>query len=139
MNRSVVLVGHSFPQIAWRSKMKRLLMGVCSLAIVLISAFAIPTPASAGSSNAGAAIAGGAVGFLLGTATANRRPYYAPPPVVYQPAPPVYANNCAPRYIAGGWCNVSACWKACGGAYRSFDPYSCTYQPYDGPRQRCYR
>lgn len=32
----------------------------------------------------------------------------------------------------------SSCnYQACAGAYRSFDPGTCTYQPYDGPRRLC--
>ncbi len=32
-------------------------------------------------------------------------------------------------------CNV----QACAAAYRSFDPATCTYQPYEGPRRACDR
>jgi hypothetical protein len=31
----------------------------------------------------------------------------------------------------------SSNYQACAGAYRSFDPGTCTYQPYDGPRRFC--
>ncbi len=52
------------------------------------------------------------------------RPRYRPP---YRPAPRYYRP--APRY----GCN----YRACSARYRSFDPRSCTYQPYNGPRRRC--
>lgn len=52
-------------------------------------------------------------------------PFYRPP--VYRP--PVY------RPPVGNW---SAHVNWCMSRYRSYDPRSDTYQPYGGPRQRCF-
>ena len=71
--------------------------------------------------NVGGALAAGAIiGLAAGAIAANaarqRRPVYS------RRAP-------APR----GYCN----YRACSYRYRSFDPGSCTYQPYNGPRRYC--
>jgi len=70
---------------------------------------------------------GAIIGGVLGAATTPPPGYRAPPPPprYYQPPPP------PPQY--GGYCN----YNACAYRYRSFDPGSCTFQPYNGPRRLC--
>jgi hypothetical protein len=51
-----------------------------------------------------------------------------PPPMYGLPPPPPMDYRRGPRY-----CDV----RACAATYRSFDPRSCTYQPFYGPRQYC--
>ncbi|WP_414832009.1 BA14K family protein [Afifella sp. YEN Y35] len=50
-----------------------------------------------------------------------RRPYYGPPPVRYG----------APRPWTREW------YAYCSSKYRSFDPRTGTYRPYNGPRRLC--
>ena len=57
---------------------------------------------------------------------------YIGPPVRRYPPPPVYRRFPPPPPQAY-YCN----YRACAATYRSFDPRSCTYQPYYGPRQYC--
>lgn len=69
-----------------------------------------------------------------GYAHRHTRPYYRPAPRYYRPAPRYYRP--APRYYRPApsyGCN----YRACSARYRSFWPQNCTYQPYNGPRQRC--
>lgn len=66
------------------------------------------------------AIIGGALGVIT-----TPQPGYRQQPRYYQPQP-TYAAP--PRY-----CN----YQACSYAYRSFDPGTCTFQPYNGPRRYC--
>lgn len=89
----------------------------------------------------GAAIAGAVIGLGLGAAIASANQpryiyreqprYYRDAPVYYRPAPrAVYAGG---RYEpwSRSWYNY------CSARYRSFDPGSGTFQPYNGPRQFC--
>lgn len=67
----------------------------------------------------GAAVAAGIIGLGIGAAIANSgRPRY------YD-----YGRG----YYGGG----SAHARYCAARYRSYDPYSNTYQPYNGPRRIC--
>jgi hypothetical protein len=127
-------------------EMKKILLGVFALATAFAMTMAAPAPAKAG--NFWSGFAGGAAGAVIGNAISQPRyryGYQPPPPVVYQAPPayvapaPSYSDSCAPRNIGGAWCNVPACWKACGGSFASFSLYDCSYQPYNGPRQRCYK
>ena len=53
---------------------------------------------------------------------AEKNGYYGPPRRVYYGPPPPWSRE----------------WYAyCHSRYRSFDPYSGTYQPYRGPRRFC--
>lgn len=72
--------------------------------------------------NNGAAVAAGIIGLGVGAAIANSaRPRY------YEPAP-----------VYGGYSRGSSAWyRYCAARYRSFDPASGTYQPYNGPRRLC--
>ncbi|WP_153005329.1 BA14K family protein [Aureimonas ureilytica] len=79
--------------------------------------------------NGGAAIAGAILGLGVGAAiaSANQPRYVAP-----RYAAPRYA---APAYGLRPW---SRDWyRYCSSRYRSFDPGSGTFQPYNGPRQFC--
>ncbi len=103
----------------------------------------------------GPALVGGAIGLATGLIIGNslNQPRYAPPPryrgpvyhphrayrpapvyraapaPVYRPAPPVYSY--APRPWTPEW------YDYCHAKYRSFDPASGTFQPYNGPRRLC--
>jgi hypothetical protein len=67
-------------------------------------------------------------GAIIGGALAAPR-YVEPAPRYIEPAPaPVYrASGLNPRH-----------YEWCAGRYRSYDSYSNTFQPYNGPRQQCY-
>ncbi|KQT50885.1 hypothetical protein ASG43_06410 [Aureimonas sp. Leaf454] len=84
--------------------------------------------------NGGAAIAGAVIGLGLGAAIASaNQPRY-----VYRDAPTYY--RAAPRavYSGGRYEPWSRAWyNYCSARYRSFDPGSGTFQPYNGPRQFC--
>lgn len=62
-----------------------------------------------------------AAGALIGGAVASQ-PRYAPP---------------ARRYVAPAGVNPRH-YQYCAARYRSYDAYSNTFQPYNGPRQPCY-
>ncbi|HZD88710.1 MAG TPA: BA14K family protein [Pseudolabrys sp.] len=72
-------------------------------------------------------------------ATCTYQPYDGPRRLCTVGAPPIQARAAAVetsdarRPAAPASCNV----QACGASYRSFDPATCTYQPYDGPRRLC--
>ena len=66
------------------------------------------------SNNIGAGVAGAIIGLTVGAIAADAA-----------------RKNARPR--APEWCNV----RACASRYRSFDPYDCTFQPYNGPRRYC--
>ena len=51
----------------------------------------------------------------------------AAPPRYVEPAPAYRASGLNPRHY--DWCHAR---------YRSYDAYSNTFQPYNGPRQTCY-
>jgi len=74
--------------------------------------------------NGGAAIAGAILGLGVGAAiaSANQPRYVAP-----RYAAPAYG----PRPWTRDW------YQYCSARYRSFDPGSGTFQPYNGPRQLC--
>lgn len=55
------------------------------------------------------------------------------PPKQADAAPAGVQTSDASPPSASSSCNV----QACAAAYRSFDPATCTYQPYDGPRRLC--
>ena len=61
-------------------------------------------------------------GALIGGAIASQPRYVEPAP--------------APVYRGGGFSPAHYQW--CSGRYRSYDTYSNTFQPYNGPRQPCY-
>jgi len=66
-------------------------------------------------------------GALIGGALAAP-PRYADPLPPPPPPPPAYgASGINPRHYE--WCQAR---------YRSYDPYSNTFQPYNGPRRQCY-
>lgn len=69
---------------------------------------------------AGAFIAGA----IIGGALADPGPTYYEP---QQPVRRVYRNNYSNAHVQ--WCYDR---------YRSYDAYSNTFQPYNGPRQQCY-
>ncbi|WP_244631022.1 BA14K family protein [Aureimonas sp. ME7] len=75
----------------------------------------------------GAAVAGAIVGLGVGAAIASAaQPRYVERPV---------RRYAAPAYRAEPW---SREWyRYCAARYRSFDPGSGTFQPYNGPRQFC--
>lgn len=116
-----------------------ILKGIAVAAALSVGAMTLATPAEAGKSGRNLA-----VGALLGLGAAaiisgsQRRHYnygygpgpyyYAPPPVAYVPAP-VY------RYAPAPW--TPAWYNYCSQRYRSFDPRSGTFQPYNGPRRLC--
>lgn len=77
--------------------------------------------------NGGAAIAGAIVGLGVGAAIAS-----AAQPRYVERAPRYYA---APAYRAEPW--TREWYRYCAQRYRSFDPASGTFQPYNGPRQLC--
>ena len=114
---------------------KSVFRAVALVAAVSIAALATSQPAEAGR-RGGAAIAGFAVGAIVGSALA--RPYYAPPPVYYAPPPPrVYYAPPPPRVYYGPPPWTPDWYAYCASKYRSFDPRSGTYQPYYGPRRFC--
>jgi hypothetical protein len=78
-----------------------------------------------------AGIFGLAAGAIIGGALAQ--PRY---PRSYYYSEPVYGSTyAAPVYGAPMW---SPEWYAkCASKYRSFDPHSGTFQPYNGPRRLC--
>jgi hypothetical protein len=125
------------------------LKGIAVATALTVGAITLASPAEAGRRHHGggaaaAAIIGlGAAAIIAGSHRRNsyynygyapryyaprRSYYYAPPPVVYAPAP-VYAYGPAPWTPA--WYNY------CSSRYRSFDPRSGTFQPYNGPRRFC--
>ncbi|WP_082659439.1 BA14K family protein [Aureimonas sp. AU40] len=74
--------------------------------------------------NGGAAIAGAILGLGVGAAiaSANQPRYVAP-------------RYAAPAYGLRPW--TRDWYRYCASRYRSFDPGSGTFQPYNGPRQLC--
>lgn len=72
---------------------------------------------------AGAFIAGA----IIGGALSNPGPTYYEPRRVYQQPRRVYRDT-------GGSAHVRWCYNR----YRSYDAYSNTFQPYNGPRQQCW-
>lgn len=77
-----------------------------------------PVRRNNGGAFAAGAIIGLAAGAIAANAAAQDRRYYRPA----SPPPP-----------RRGYCN----YNACSYRYQSFDPGSCTYQPYNGPRRYC--
>ena len=59
------------------------------------------------------------------------RRYYAPPPRVHYAPPPARRYSYAPAPWTPEW------YSYCAQRYRSFDPRSGTFQPYNGPRRLC--
>ncbi len=55
------------------------------------------------------------------------------PPRQVSESPANAQTSDASKPAASSACN----YDACGDAYRSFDPATCTYQPYEGPRRQC--
>ncbi|MCB1508064.1 MAG: BA14K family protein [Hyphomicrobiaceae bacterium] len=84
-----------------------------------------------GNDDLGAAIVGGIIGLTVGAIlTAPRQPAY---PQGYQGG---YGRN--PTVIEHRPEPFTADWYAyCASRYRSFDPATGTFQPYEGPRQLC--
>lgn len=74
-----------------------------------------------GIGSGGAAVLGGIIGLGVGAAIASQPRY--------ERAPRYYGG--APAYRSRAWYNY------CSARYRSFDPRSGTYQPYNGPRRVC--
>ena len=56
----------------------------------------------------------------------------SPPKQASDAAAGMQASDASPP-PASSSCNVDAC----AAAYRSFDPATCTWQPFDGPRRTC--
>ncbi len=71
-------------------------------------------------------------GAIVGGALAQPREVYRPVPE-YRPRP-VYREY--RPVVRGGLSQSHVNW--CFGRYRSYDAYSNTFQPYNGPRQTCY-
>ncbi|MBZ8134925.1 BA14K family protein [Afifella sp. IM 167] len=70
------------------------------------------------------------------------RPVYVAPPPVYAAPQPVYRASGDPLVVYGGSVGGPQPWTPewylyCESKYRSFDPDSGTFQPYNGPRQLC--
>jgi hypothetical protein len=65
-------------------------------------------------------------GAIIGGALAAPR-YVEPRYVEPAPAPVYRSSGLNPRH-----------YEWCAGRYRSYDSYSNTFQPYNGPRQQCY-
>lgn len=108
------------------------------VAALALGGLAFAQPAEAGryhrhGGNGGALAFGLIAGALVGGAIASRNAYaYDRPVRVYEYADtgPVYDN-----YALEPW---SPEWyESCSARFRSFDPDSGTYQPYEGPRQFC--
>ncbi len=119
---------------------KTIVKGIAVAAALSVGALTFASPAEAGRGSRNLAI-----GALLGLGAAaiitnsqrrhydgygyRPRPYYyAAPPVAYVPAP-------AYRYAPAPW--SPAWYNYCSRRYRSFDPRSGTFQPYNGPRRFC--
>ncbi len=102
--------------------MTRTTIKVAALAAaVSLGAVALAPQEAQARSRAGPFIAGFAIGAIIGGAIASdRRHYYYAPAYRYRPRP---------------W--TRAWYDYCFARYRSFDPYSGTYQPYHGPRRLC--
>jgi len=77
----------------------------------------------------GSALAGAIVGLGVGAAIAS-----AAQPRYYD-APRYAPRYAAPAYAARPW--TRDWYRYCAARYRSFDPGSGTFQPYNGPRQLC--
>ncbi|MET0171275.1 MAG: BA14K family protein [Agrobacterium vaccinii] len=71
-------------------------------------------------------------GAIIGGALAQPREVYRPVPE-YRPRP-VYREYRPTRRAGVSQSHVNWCF----GRYRSYDAYSNTFQPYNGPRQTCY-
>ena len=129
------------------------LKGIAVATALSVGALTLATPAEAGRRGRnlaiGAAIGLGAAAIIAGSHRRNsyydygyqpyyyappRRPYYYAPPVAYVP-PVVYAP--APAYAYGPAPWSPAWYNYCASRYRSFDPRSGTFQPYNGPRRIC--
>ena len=81
--------------------------------------------------NLAAGIFGLAAGAILGGALAQ--PRY---PRSYYYSQPAYGHSyAAPVYAPAPW--TSDWYAYCASKYRSFDPHSGTFQPYNGPRRLC--
>ena len=115
-----------------------------------VGALTLATPAEAGRSGRnlaiGAAIGLGAAAIIAGSHRRNHyydygyqpRPYYYAPPrrtYYYSPPPVAYVPAPAYAYAPAPW--TPAWYNYCSGRYRSFDPRSGTFQPYNGPRKLC--
>lgn len=97
-----------------------------------LGALAMTPQAAEAKSKAPAIIGGIAAGALIAGAIANsNRRNYGPPPGYYAPPPPPVSYRYAPPPWSPEWYNY------CSQKYRSFDPQSGTYQPYNGPRRFC--
>lgn len=120
-------------------------------AITVGAATAMPSQAEAGRRGSGGAIVAGiAAAAIIGgiVASQNRRHYdygpryYAPPPprpyAYAPPPPPSYAYAPAPSYGYAPQPWTPEWYDYCSRKWRSFDPRSGTYQPYNGPRQLCH-
>lgn len=73
-----------------------------------------------------------ATGAIIGGALSQPREIYRPVPE-YRPRP-VYREYRPVRRAGMSQAHVNWCY----GRYRSYDAYSNTFQPYNGPRQPCY-
>lgn len=76
-----------------------------------------------------AAIAGAIIGLGIGAAIASSPRYYEPAPRYYRVVPRYY--RVGPVFRSPAW------YDYCAARYRSFDPYTGTFQPYHGPRRIC--
>lgn len=119
---------------------KTIVKGIAVAAALSIGALTFASPAEAGRRSRnlalGAIIGLGAAAIITNSQRRHyydydyqpRPYYYAPPPVAYVPAP-------AYRYAPAPW--SPAWYRYCTHKYRSFDPRSGTFQPYNGPRRFC--
>jgi hypothetical protein len=131
------------------------LKGIAVVSALTVGAMALATPAEAGrrhhrhhgnhGGTAAAIVLGlGAAAIIAGS---HRRHnyynyghaprYYAPRRSYYYSAPPrpYYGPTSYSRYAPAPW--TPAWYNYCSSKYRSFDPRSGTFQPYNGPRRLC--
>jgi hypothetical protein len=124
------------------------LKGIAVATALSVGALTLATPAEAGRRGRnlaiGAAIGIGAAAIIAGAHRRNNYynygyapGYYAPPPRPYYYAPPPVSYVPAPAYAYGPAPWTPAWYSYCSHKYRSFDPRSGTFQPYNGPRRLC--
>ena len=129
------------------------LKGIAVATVLSVGALTLATPAEAGrrhhrnhGGTAAAIVLGlGAAAIIAGS---HRRShsygygyaprYYAPPRRSYYysaPPRPYYGPTSYSSYAPAPW--TPAWYSYCSHKYRSFDPRSGTFQPYNGPRRLC--
>jgi len=127
--------------------------GIAVATVLSVGALTLTSPAEAGRRhhrhhNGGAAAAAiiglGAAAIIAGSHRRNyyynygySPGYYAPPPRPYYYSPPPVSYVPAPAYAYGPAPWTPAWYSYCSQRYRSFDPRSGTFQPFNGPRRLC--